>query len=195
MQFMELIPVIQSFAAQVAIGQVEIYNEASVQYELAILLRQRLGSAYKVQLERNISYFFENKGTQSFRKKEMDIVVFDSKLKAKHCIELKYPLNRQVPVQMFRACEDVKFLEQLVLSGFDKSYFIMFAKDSVFYSDSGNSGIYRSFRKEKLIKGVVEGTTGKVKGEKLYFKGNYPIRWKGIREALKYFVVEVTNIK
>ena len=189
---MELLPIIQSFAQQVASGQVEIYNEASIQYELAILFRQRLGTSYKVQLERNINYFnLTNKDDEPFKKTEMDIVVFDPKMKEKHCIELKYPLNGQVPVQMFRACEDVRFLEQLVLSGFDKCYFVMFAEDNPFYSDEGDSGIYQTFRKEKLIGNMIVGTTGNVRDKKLCFKKTYPIQWKTLKGKLKYFVVEV----
>lgn len=189
---MNLLPIIQQFTEQIALGNIEIYNEDSVQYELAILLRQRLGASYQVQLERNVNYFkLENKDNEPFKKTEMDIVVFDPDMKEKHCIELKYPLNGQVPVQMFKACEDIKFLEQLVLSGFDKSYFVMFAEDNPFYSNEGDSGIYQSFRKEKLIRNVIVGTTGLVKDEKLCFKGTYALNWKVIANKLKYFVVEV----
>jgi len=189
---MNLLPIIEQFAEQIASGSIEIYNEASVQYELAILLRQRLGTSYKIQLERNVSYFnLDNKDDESFKKTEMDIVVFDPEMKEKHCIELKYPINGQVPIQMFRACEDIKFLEQLVQSGFDRSYFVMFAEDNPFYSDEGESGIYKSFRKEKLIGNVIIGTTGDVKDKKICFEGKYPIKWKGIVNRLKYFVVEV----
>ena len=68
---MNLLPIIEQFIQQVALGSIEIYNEASVQYELAILLRQRLEASYKVQLERNINYFeLENKDDEPFKKKE-----------------------------------------------------------------------------------------------------------------------------
>ena len=190
---MELLPIIQSLAELVASGQIEIYNEVSIQHELAILLRQQLDSAFRVQLERNVSYFnVENKDNEPFLKKEMDIIVFDTAQKEKHCIELKYPLNGQVPVQMFKACEDVRFLEQLTSSGFDKSYFVLFAEDPTFYSNMGDSGIYRSFRKDKLIKDLILGTTGPVRDQRLCFNGKYRIEWKTVKNAMKYFVIEVT---
>jgi hypothetical protein len=189
---MNLLPIIEQFTEQIASGQIEIYNEVSAQCELAILLRQRLGTSCKIQLERDISYFnLENKDGESFEKTEMDIAVFDPEMKEKHCIELKYPLYGRVPVQMFRACKDIKFLEQLVLSGFDKSYFVMFAEDNAFYSDEGDSGICKSFRKDKLIGNMIVGTSRDVNFKKLFFKGKYPIKWKSIVNSLKYFVVEV----
>lgn len=92
---------------------------------------------------------------------------------------------------MYRACEDIKFLEQLVLSGFNKSYFVMFAQDNPFYSNEGETGIYKSFRKDKLIENVIVGTTGDVKDKRLCFKGNYTIHWKTLKDKLKYFVIEV----
>jgi hypothetical protein len=189
---MNLLPIIEEFANHIASGDVEIYNEASVQHELAFLLRKRLGGSYKVQLERNVNHFcLENKDNEPFKKKEMDIVVFDHAKEEKHCIELKYPLSGQFPIQMYRACEDIMFLEQLVLSGFDKSYFVMFAEHRPFYSDIGYSGIYKKFRKDKLIEDVVVGTTGAVRDKKLYFRRSYPIEWKTISGRLKYFIVEV----
>jgi len=136
--------------------------------------------------------FFEltNKDDEPFKKKEMDIVVFDLAKKEKHCIELKYPINGQYPEQMFSACKDIKFLEQLVLSGFDESYFVMFAKDTPFYSETGDSGIYLNFRKEKLIKNLITKPTG-AKDETLNFKGKYAINWMDVKNKLKWFVIKV----
>jgi hypothetical protein len=106
---MNLLPIIEELVNHIASGHIEIYNEASVQYELAILLRKRVGSSYKVELERNISHFkLENKDDTAFKKKEMDIVIYDRGQKEKHCIELKYPLRGQFPIQMFKACEDIR---------------------------------------------------------------------------------------
>jgi len=63
---MDLLSLIEQFSQQVASRSIEIYNEASVQYELAILLRKQLDSSYKIQLERNINYFdLENKDDEA----------------------------------------------------------------------------------------------------------------------------------
>lgn len=45
------------FMNQVSNGNIEIYNEFSIQFELAIFLRANLQKEYKIQLERNINYF------------------------------------------------------------------------------------------------------------------------------------------
>lgn len=47
---------ILEFIEKVKNKDIEIYNEASVQYELAIFLRDEMPEM-KIQLERNIGYF------------------------------------------------------------------------------------------------------------------------------------------
>ncbi|MGD0995713.1 MAG: hypothetical protein ABR909_09360 [Candidatus Bathyarchaeia archaeon] len=54
---LNLLPIIQQFAGQIAADKIEIYNEASIQYELAIFFRRNLSEGYKVQLERNTRFF------------------------------------------------------------------------------------------------------------------------------------------
>ncbi|WP_108671801.1 hypothetical protein [Peribacillus acanthi] len=44
------------FMNQVSNDGIEIYNEFSIQFELAIFLRANLPKEYKIQLERNINY-------------------------------------------------------------------------------------------------------------------------------------------
>ncbi len=186
----DLSSLVQEFAEQVSLDHIEVYNEASIQYELAIFLRRELPRNYKVQLERNIDYFGLDKG--EFLKREMDIVVSCSSNGEKHCVELKFPTNGQYPEQMFSACKDIKFLEQLVSAGFGESFFVMFADDPLFYTNKGDSGIYLSFRKEKLIKGSIQKPTGE-KDETLHFSGTYAIQWKEVANGLKYFVVRVDS--
>lgn len=183
----DLLPILREFANEIARGNIEIYNEASIQYELAIVLREKI-SNYKVQLERNIGYFGLNK--THFLKKEMDIVVFEPNKNEKYCIELKFPTGGQYPEQMFSACKDIKFLEQLMISGFKTSYFMMFAYDPLFYVDKGESGIYLKFRKEKVIENKIRKPTGR-KDKVLSFNGSYRIKWEVIRNNLKYFIVKV----
>lgn len=54
----------------VAIGDVEVYNEFSLQHELGIFLRTKL-TGYKVQFERNTKFF----GISGTVKHEIDILV------------------------------------------------------------------------------------------------------------------------
>jgi len=180
---------LKDFANEISRGVIEIYNEPSIQYELAIYLRGHLGNKYKIQLERNINYF--NLYKENYLKKEMDIVIFTSDKKEKHCVELKFPTQGQYPEQMFKVCKDVKFLEQLIKSGFNECYFIMFANDPLFYrSKEGDNGIYKMFRSEKLIKGEVRKPTGK-EDESVHIDGEYRIEWQPLKGDLKCFTIEV----
>src|SRR5260370_41252409 len=90
---------IDEFGATVRDGRAEIYNEFSLQHELGMFLRGKLPS-FKVQFERNVSYFFSSKA--SFTKKEIDLSVFSAdRSELKYAIELKYQRNGQYPEQMF----------------------------------------------------------------------------------------------
>lgn len=68
-------------------GQVEVYNEFSLQHELGIFLRAQLPD-YKVQFERNTKFF----GISGTIKHEIDIVVFNDK--ESYAVELKYPIDK-----------------------------------------------------------------------------------------------------
>ncbi|MDQ0163964.1 hypothetical protein [Aeribacillus alveayuensis] len=179
---------IDEFMTEVSNDNIEIYNEFSIQFELAIFLRANLSKEYKIQLERNIGYFGLDKG--NFLKKEMDIVVFNSDTKERHCIEIKYPINGQYPEQMFSICKDIKFLEELVDVGFSHSYCLVVVNDPLFYISKGEKGIYRLFRKEKLLKGKIQKPTGK-KDITYHLKNEYKIEWKEIRGNEKYFITTV----
>lgn len=176
------------FMNQVSDGSIEIYNEFSIQFELAIFLRANLPKEYKIQLERNINYFGLEK--ENFLKKEMDIVVFNSATEEKHCIEIKYPTNGQYPEQMFSMCKDIKFLEELVDAGFSDSYCLVVVNDPLFYSNKGEEGIYRLFRKEKRLKGIIQKPTGK-KDIAYHLNHEYKIEWNNISGAEKYFIAMV----
>jgi acyl carrier protein len=192
---MNLLKHLKKFTKEISKGRIEIYNEASIQYELAMYLRKRLAKKYKIQLERNIDYF--NLDKTNYLKKEMDIVVFTKDKSKKHCVELKFPTQGQYPEQMFSACKDVKFLEQLVKSGFSNCYFLMFAEENPFWEATNEDpGIYEMFRKEKLIRGEVRKPTGK-QYEPLpllpRFEREYKINWKDLikKDNLRYFAIEV----
>lgn len=179
---------LNEFMVKIAEGVIEIYNEFSTQFELAIYLRENLANEYKIQLERNIDYFGLAKG--NYLKKEMDIVVYNPATNEKHCIEIKFPTNGQHPEQMFSMCKDIRFLEELVDAGFAQSYLLVVVNDPLFYNDKGEKGIYRLFRKEKLLKGIIQKPTGK-KDTAYHLKNEYKIEWKDIGEREKYFIATV----
>jgi len=185
---MQFLPHLKEFANEISRGIVEIYNEASIQCELAIYLQNCLGDKYKIQLERNIGYF--NLDKANFLKREMDIVISTLDRAENYCIELKFPTQGQYPEQMFSACKDIKFLEQLKESGFKKCYFMMFADDYLFYTNKGDGEIYKMFRVEKIIRGNVRKPTGK-KDKVLHLNGEYKIEWIMLRNNLKYFIINI----
>lgn len=176
------------FMNHVSSGIIEIYNEFSIQFELAIFLRANLPKDYNIQLERNINYFGLEK--ENFLKKEMDIVAFNPTTEERHCIEIKYPTNGQYPEQMFSMCKDIKFLEELVETGFSDSYCLVVVNDQLFYNNKGEEGIYRLFRKEKRLKGIIQKPTGK-KDIKYHLSNEYNIEWKDISGTEKYFIATV----
>lgn len=180
------------FMKQVSDGSIEIYNEFSIQFELAIFLRANLPKEYKIQLERNINYFGLDK--EHFLKKEMDIVAFNPATEEKHCIEIKYPTNGQYPEQMFSMCKDIKFLEELVDAGFSDSYCLVVVNDPLFYSKKGEEGIYRLFRKEKRLKGTIQKPTGK-KDITYHLNHEYKIEWNDVSGSEKYFIATVPGDK
>ncbi len=177
---------IDEFGATVRDGRAEIYNEFSLQHELGMFLRGKLPS-FKVQFERNVSYFFSSKA--SFTKKEIDLSVFSAdRSELKYAIELKYPRNGQYPEQMFSFCKDVAFAEELTAAGFSATGLAIFADDQLFYGGS-TKGIYGYFRGGKPLHGRIQKPTGS-KDSDVFVRGCYPIRWKPISGPLVYAVVE-----
>ncbi|CDX00850.1 Hypothetical protein DPCES_0963 [Desulfitobacterium hafniense] len=185
---LNLISYLSDFLFKIKSGEIEVYNEFSVQFELAIFLRARLDNQYKIQLERNISLFDLNKS--SFLKREMDIVIFDESKSEKYCIEIKYPNNGQYPEQMFSICKDIKFLEQLQEHGFSKSYELVIVSSDLYYINKGGSDIYDMFRKDKLLRGRIIKPTGR-KDEELILDGKYRLNWIDMNGELKALIIPV----
>ena len=183
---MNLKSLIVDFLDLVDKGEVEIYNEFSLQHELGIFLREKL-EGYKVEFERNANNYFKIPNTT---KHEIDIVVYNDNQTEKYAIELKYPRNRQYPEQMFSFVKDIKFMEELKEAGFEETYCLTIVeqKQKGFYSGN-KERIYEYFRGSKLINGEIRKPTGK-KDELLDIKGKYSIEWKDCND-LKFYIVEL----
>lgn len=152
------------FQKIIPIRNIEIYNEFSLQHELGIYLRECLPE-YKVQFERNIS-FFTNKKSCNTIKKEIDISIFQDNGE-KYAIELKFPQNGQYPEQMYSFVKDIKFMEQLKEDfGFIHTYCVTLVVDKNFHLPINKSdGIYKYFRNEHKVYGIIFKPTGKGKGK------------------------------
>ena len=151
---MNIEQLLNSFMSLVASGEVEVYNEFSLQHELGIFLRAKL-TGYKVQFERNTKYF----GISVTVKHEIDIVIYNEL--EKHAIELKYPLNGQYTEQMFSFVKDIKFMEELKEAGFDNTYCLTLVQDKNLYSGQRRDGIYSYFRSKAPVQGTICKPTGR----------------------------------
>jgi hypothetical protein len=178
---------ILDFSKAVGTGEIEIYNEFSLQHELGLFLRCRLNGC-KVQFERNVSHFNLFKG--DLHKKEIDIVVTCvDKIFNHSAIELKYPRNGQFPESMFSFCKDIAFLEQLVAGGFQSAYFLAVVDHPNFYAGDPK-GIYGLFRNGHPIAGRIMKPTGP-KDQEIDIKGSYIAKWLPINSDTKFCLVEV----
>lgn len=176
------------FFARVALS--DLYNEFSLQHELGFYLRQQLGATFKVQFERPISDFTLAQPNLPFVKKEIDIAIFTADPSEKYAIELKFPRNGQHPEQMFKACQDIRFLEQLCEAGFRRGYFLIVVDDKRFYTGGQTTGIYQYFRAGAMLHGHIQKPTG-AKDEAVDIAGTYSINWKEGQGDCRYAVVEV----
>src|SRR5438046_1592949 len=137
---------LQGFFESVAQGKTEIYNEFSFQHELGCYLRSVMPEEVKVQFERP-SWFFG--------------------------IRPKLLKKGQHPEQMYKACQDIRFLEQLCENGFERGYFVMVADDPLFYSGSV-AGIYCHFRGSVPLAGTIQKPTG-LRDTNVALQGSYGV--------------------
>ncbi len=194
---LELSEHVHDFFKTLGTRRVEIYNEISLQHEIGVFLRSVIDrDAYRVQFERPTDFF----GIPSAQllKKEIDISVFSSGQTHKAAVELKFPRNGQHPEQMFSACKDVAFLEELVERGFASGLFVMAADDRLFYEGSHTEGVYAHFRSGKPICGLIRKPTG-AKDESFTIRGSYNLTWNklldsGIRYACISVMPQTTKI-
>ena len=178
---------IARFVESVVTGDIEIYNEFSLQHELGRFLRSELPE-YLVQFERNVSFFAPSK--DAFTKREIDLVVYSKdKSDLKFAIELKYPRNGQYPEAMYSFCKDIAFAEELNAAGFTHTALLIFADDPLFYSGPGD-GIYGYFRAGQPLTGCIKKPTGTVSQE-VPIKGTHIVSWSTVSAKTRYALVEV----
>lgn len=190
---MNINKLIDDFIKLVKNEEIELYNEFSMQHELGIYLREKLEKKYKVQFERNVSYFI----IEGTYKKEIDITIFEHKDEPEIAIELKYLINGRVPESIYDCCKDIAFLEQLKDSGFKQCYSIIIA-DPNFHTNGSrkkNSGIYSYFRDKdnetkENINGIIKKPTGD-KNHSIKLTGSYQIEWKDLIDNLKYAIIKI----
>lgn len=180
-------PLIRRCLEGVEAGTVDVYNEAGFQHELGFLLRASL-PGWKVELERNVSHFGLDKAR--FVKREIDLCIHAPENRHRVAIELKVPMNGQVPEQMYAACKDIRFLEQLVdEGGFTQGFFLLVSDDPSFRRGAAE-GIYRFFRSGTPLAGAVPKPTGS-RAEAVTLAREYLLRWAPVGRTFHACLVGV----
>jgi hypothetical protein len=171
----------ETFFGAVGRREIDIYNEFSLQHEFGNWLRGRAQELnLKFQFERPASFFGIDR---KLTKKEIDLACFSPPLVPVMAMEFKFPRAGQVPIQMYKFCQDVAFIEELVLKEkrFPLGCALIAADDADFYRGSRHQPgtIYASFRDGVPIKGTIEKSTGPAEPPVLLL-GEYRIEWQPV---------------
>lgn len=177
-----------AFFASAAAPDDVLYNEASLQHELALFLRSRIPTTWRLYFERPVSAFRPQHARLT--KKEIDIAIVDTQSGRVVALELKCPRQGQHPEQMFKACQDLEFLEQLVRAGFAGGIFVMHVRDPLFYERGSLKGIYAHFRSGAPICGTIQKPTG-AQDASVTLTGSYAPKWTVSHGDHRYWVQSV----
>lgn len=168
-----------------------VYNEIGLQNELGYFLRSALPADLVVEFERPAHACGVSR---RLVKKEIDLLVRTRTEPYRYwAIELKAPRNGQHPEQMFSACKDLQFLEQLCEAGFEGGWFAIHVNDALFYRNNPiASGIYAYFRAGTPIHGAIQKPTGRSE-QFVHITGSYPITWQVFDAKQRFAIVEVRS--
>ena len=111
----------------------------------------------------------------------------------KLAIELKFPRQGQHPEQMYAACIDIAFLEELVDAGFQTGFFLMVVDDRLFYNGRKIEGIYKFFRNGHTINGRISRPTGNSRSW-IKIIGHYNVSWKHLKNGMNYWIATIQKI-
>ena len=175
---------------------IELYSEFGLQHELAIFLRNNYDDL-TVRLEYPTPRILNP--LPQLIKKEIDIYL-TTQNGQRYVIELKMPKdNCGTPNEMYRAIEDVKFLEQLRQNHIDGCYAILITERQAFWdAPQASAGIYQFFNGQKVS---IQSTDIQHLPNFLHRKGpieldqHYKGDWhdyKDINNSIwKYYVLEI----
>ncbi len=149
----------------------------------------------KIQFERPASFFGVAK---KLTKKEIDLACFISPVDTQLAMEFKFPRSGQVPIQMFKFCQDVAFLEELVLKEkrFPFGCALFTADDPDFYRGTRQQSgtIYSCFRDGVTLRGKIEKSTGKEEPPVVLLR-EYKIEWRTVQgmSEMRFALIQVTQ--
>lgn len=180
MSKIKLNELLESFMNKVGSNFFEVYNEATMQYELGLYLRKELPEEYNVQFEKNV--MFLGADNSQCIKKDVDILVYTENLKEIYAIQVKCPTSDDILQKLYSILKDVKFLEQLRNCGITKGYSLNLISEKDYYINFPSKDIKQIFSKEKMIHGDINNIS---------IEGEYIINWVNLNPNLKYFYIEV----
>ena len=139
---------INNFFTTIHQTPIELYSEFGLQHELAIFLRNNYQDL-TVKLEYPTPKIFNP--LPQFIKKEIDIYL-TTQAGQRYVVELKMPKDDcGTPNEMYRAIQDVKFLEQLRQNNIDGCYAILITERQAFWQAAqANAGIYQLFNGQQV---------------------------------------------
>ncbi|WP_148277155.1 hypothetical protein [Methylocystis sp. SC2] len=172
-----------------------IYNERSLQLELACLFRAQ---GAQVEFERPF-VIAPLEGSTCPVKSNLDLLIRNNGQTT--AIELKVPLNGRHPETLYDFCNDIAFVEGILRAGHaDTGICVMLTSDRVFWSDSGRgSAIHNLFRRKgSLLNGAIQKPTGAANTTVFVCGKYYPAdRWVAVRDTrlmgddAKYLAIEI----
>lgn len=189
---------INSFFKTIQQKQIELYSEFGLQHELAFFLRSKCTDLI-VRLEYPTSRIFNP--LPYLIKKEIDIYITTQEGR-RYVIELKMPKDDcGVPNEMYRAIQDVKFLEQLIENDLDGCYAILLTKCQAFWqAPRANAGIYQLFNGQEInIQTIEEADLPNFLKNRggIQLKNQYQGIWRNYVDVdntnWKYYVLEIKN--
>ena len=164
----------------------EIDNEYSLQFELAYFLRNRL---------ENCTVTVEKKVTIKELTHRLDIYIKNEDNK-EYAIELKFPTNGEVPIQMYNFIKDIQVMEDLkYLHNYKSTYVLLLTEDKKFFTKNNKrltiNGIYKYFRTDIVLDTKIEPIVipvGKDKGKDIInLRNKYSIEFQKLDNDNKDF--------
>lgn len=120
----------------------EIYSETGLHHEFANFISHN-HPGYSVKINYPVSRVFNP--TPKLIKRDIDMFIVDDKMN-RHAIDLVIPKDDSGnPVEMYRAVQGVKFMEQLGENDIETCTAVLLTKRKLFWSDVTSGGIYDLF--------------------------------------------------
>ena len=190
------------FEEEIKKEKIKLYNEAGLQHELALYLREKLEA--DILLEYPVTKLPSKKKEVKFKKKEIDIFIKHENERV--LIELKFPrANAGFPAQIYNAVKDVKFGVEAINNDKADRFITIFITDHKSVVKRKNTNhIYELFNSvtDPAIKTIlIDDTYPKFmqdhnheggRYEPIEFKKELRIEWEDFnhnRVAFKYYII------